>query len=266
MEIKIGNAISTAIKALNTAVYAVQNYSKDVELVLQESTHKLDPSVWDSIKQKAALKNEALKKAEIAEAEADSTIKKFRQLIAKKDLQAPPEVLERAKLNIQQLVDDMSKAKADFRMQAKSNDITHKYWNKVKAAREHFSRELETLFPNVDFKEQKFHVSEGELDVFMMHAVSKVLHYQKQIAEMETVYDAKLNSAIEHARRGGAELLTTEQICVELEKARRRLEIEFHEKVCIFPTVEQRFCHSNCIQFGSFYKRKSLIKNALFVY
>lgn len=233
LEKKIGEAISTAIKALNTAIYAIKNYSQDVEKVLDESTHHIDASIWNTIKEKGQLKEEALKLAGDAEIEANANIKKLRDLLNKKDFKAPPEIIERAKVNIQLLTEDLNKAKKQLEREVRSTDLTNKYWSKVKESREFFSKELETLFPNVNFQEQKLHITEGDLDVFMMHAVSKVLHYQKQIAELEIVQDARLKTAIEQARRGGAELLTDEQICHELEKTRRRLEIEFHDKVRI---------------------------------
>lgn len=237
LETKIGEAVSVAIKALNTAKYAIQNYNNSVEQVLLESTHRLDASVWNSIKEKGQLRGEALKKAEDAEAEANVHIKKLRELLNKKNFKAPAEIIERAKVNIQFLVEDLNKAKKQFQDEMKSIDLTNKYWSKVRESREHFAKELEVLFPNVNFDQKKLHINEGELDVFMMHAVTKVLHYQKQIAELETVHNARLDKAIEQARRGNAELLTTEQICAELEKERRKLEIEFHDKVYIFKFI-----------------------------
>lgn len=234
LETKIGLAVSTAIKALHKAKYAILNYNQDVEAVLDDSTHKLSPSVWNAIKEKGKNKADALKEAEDAEAEANDHIKQLRTLLNKKDFKAPPEVIERAKHNMQLLVEDLAKAKKEFENQVKSADLTNKYWNKVKESREFFAKELEILFPHTNFQEQKLDIKEDDLDIFLIHAVSKVLHYQKQIAELETVHDARLKSAIEQARRtGNFELLTTEQLCAELEKAKRRLEIEYHDKVTI---------------------------------
>lgn len=232
LETKIGSAVSTAIKALQKAKYAIQNYNRDVEDVLGESAHKLDKSVWNAIKEKGKLKAAALKEAEDAEVEANVNIKKLRELLNKKDFKAPTDIIDRAKANIQLLVDDLAKAKRAFEMELKSYDLTNKYWNKVKESREYFAKELETLFPTTNFEEQKLHINEGDLDIFLMHAVKKVLYYQRQIAELETIQDGKLKTALEQARRGGnVELLTSEQLSIELEKAKRKLELEYHDKV-----------------------------------
>lgn len=104
------------------------------------------------------------------------------------------------------------------------SDVSEKYWDKVRSARTHFADELETLFPTINFEEKKMHVDPSDFDLFVLHAYSNVLFYQKELAKLETVEHEKLQYALAQAKRGDTELLTKAQVECEVEKERRKLQ------------------------------------------
>lgn len=102
----------------------------------------------------------------------------------------------------------------------------------MEKARQHFSEELETLFPSIDLSKKRLSLSEEDLDLFVLHTYSNVLFYQKELAKMETVLQEKIHAALETARKSGSgEALSHAQICEALEQEKRRLTLCFQQKV-----------------------------------
>lgn len=133
--------------------------------------------------------------------------------------------------NIAKVQDDIENAKNEFETQQKLGSVAERYWNKVEKARQYFSEELESLFPNIDISKKKLSVTEDDIDLFILHTYSHVLFYQKELAKMETVMQERLQAAVEAAKRGGGEFLTTAQICEALEQEKRKLNLCFQQQV-----------------------------------
>lgn len=234
IEMKIGESASTAVQAYNSALYALKNYNLDVQRVIEDSVVDLDPKIWDSLKSKRETKDIAIKEAETRAAEAVQYINKLKILLNKKDFEASNTTKEQVKHNIQKVQEDITKAKKEFEQERKISDITDKYWSRVQQARKFFAEELETLFPTIKIEEKKLHVDASDFDLFVLHAFSNVLFYQKELAKLETISDAKLQQAIDGARRGGnTELLTKAQIQQQLEKEKRCIEDCYEKRVSV---------------------------------
>lgn len=112
--------------------------------------------------------------------------------------------------------------------------VAEKYWDKVEKARQYFSFELESLFPNIDISKKKLSITEEDLDLFILHTYAHVLFYQKELAKMETLMQEKLHEAVEAAKRGGGEFLTKAQVCEALEQEKRKLNLCFQQQVTFF--------------------------------
>lgn len=110
-------------------------------------------------------------------------------------------------------------------------NVAEKYWDKVDKARQYFSEELESLFPNIDLSKKTLTINEEDLDLFVLHTYAHVLFYQKELAKMETIMQEKLFNAVEAARRGGGEFLTNAQVCEALEQEKRKLNLCFQQQV-----------------------------------
>lgn len=62
--------------------------------------------------------------------------------------------------------------------------------------------------------------------------MSKVLFFQKELNRLDTLGNKRLQNAIDEAKRtGNVEPLTREQICQQLEKEKRALELQHNRKV-----------------------------------
>ncbi|XP_022918514.1 MICOS complex subunit Mic60 isoform X1 [Onthophagus taurus] len=229
IERDINNAASQAVKAYNTAIYALKNYMMDVDDFVENSVDKIDPSIWSSLKVKAIAKEEAITKAEDEAAVAMRNLKKLKDLITR-NASLTEDVKDQAIRNLNKVSEDIATAKRELEAEKKMSNIADKYWNKVSDARQTFADELKILFPNMDLSQKKIGISEGDLDLFIIQAMSKVMFYQKELYRMETLGDERLGKAVDAARKGGLEVLTTEQVCKEMDKSRRKIEEEFQKK------------------------------------
>lgn len=144
---------------------------------------------------------------------------------------ASPTTKDLIKTNIAKVQDDVMKAKKELETEQKSGSVTERYWDKVEKARNHFSTELESLFPRIDLSQKELRINEEDLDLFVLHTYANVLFYQKELAKMETIIQEKVRLAAEAARKGGGEPLTNAQICEALEQEKRRLSLCFQQEV-----------------------------------
>lgn len=133
--------------------------------------------------------------------------------------------------SITKVQDDIEKAKHELDTEQKLGKVAEKYWDKVEKARQYFSVELESLFPNIDITKKKLSVSEEDLDLFILHTYAHVLFYQKELAKMETILQEKLHDAVESAKKDGGEYLSKAQICEALEQEKRKLNLCFQQQV-----------------------------------
>lgn len=231
IERNVGDYASKAVQAYNKAVYALRNYNRDIQEVIEQTVDRLDPDLWASLRAKTLVKNKALDEAELAAAEALQYINKLKLLISKKEFEGSDSVKEQVKHNIQKVQDDINNAKKELEEEIKVSNITEKYWVKVEQARKHFAEELETLFPAVKIDERKLKIDEEDLDLFVLQAYSNVLFYQKELSKLETITDSKLQDALQAARKGDVETLTKAQLDLQLEKDRRRMQECFQLQV-----------------------------------
>lgn len=140
--------------------------------------------------------------------------------------------------SITKVQDDIEKAKHELENEQKLGQIAEKYWDKVEQARQYFSVELESLFPNIDISKKKLSITEEDVDLFVLHTYAHVLFYQKELAKMETIMQEKLRDAVEAAKKGGGEYLTKAQVCEALEQEKRKLNLCFQQQV-LFCVIER---------------------------
>lgn len=215
-------------------MYALRNYNRDIQEIIEQTVDRIDPDLWSSLRTKTLVKNKALEEAEIAAAEAIQYINKLKLLVSKKEFEGSESVKEQVRHNIQKVQDDINNAKKELEDERRVSNITEKYWAKVEEARKHFAQELEILFPSVKIEEKKLRIEPDDLDLFVLQAYSNVLFYQKELSKLETITDSKLKEALDAARKGDVEVLTKTQIEHQLEKDRRRMQECFQLQVRIY--------------------------------
>lgn len=231
IERNVGDYASKAVQSYNKAVFALRNYNRDIQEIIEQTVDRIEPELWQSLRTKTLVKNKALEEAEVAAAEALQYINKLKLLISKKEFEGTESVKEQVRHNIQKVQNDINNAKKELEDERKVSNITEKYWAKVEEARKHFAEELETLFPSVKIDEKKLKIDPDDLDLFVLQAYSNVLFYQKELSKLETITDQKLKDALDAARKGNTEVLTKAQLELQLEKDRRRMQECFQLQV-----------------------------------
>ncbi|CAH2009080.1 unnamed protein product [Acanthoscelides obtectus] len=133
------------------------------------------------------------------------------------------------KNNISKVQDDIVRARRDMENEIKKGSVAEKYWEKVEKARQHFAEELESMFPGIDLSKRQLHVDVEDLDLFVLHAYHNVIFYQKELSKMETIMQERVRQAVEAAKKGGGDPLTSAQICEAVEQEKRRLMLCFQQ-------------------------------------
>lgn len=230
LETQIGSLASEAVQAYNKAVTALQNYSSSVEIVIESSVEKLDPEIWNSLRQKTKAKDQTLQEAQKLYKQTQEHIQKLESILNRQNFNAPDVIKQQAVLNIARVQEDLSKAKEELDALNQNLNLTDKYWNKVEEARNHFIEEIEILFPGVNIHDRKLNLQGGELDLFILHAFSNVLFYQKELCKLQILEQQKVKVAVENARKGNQDLLVEAQIDQLVDKERKNLALDFQKK------------------------------------
>jgi mitofilin len=237
LEEKICEAATEAVNAYNKAIYDLRVYNQEVNSIIDQAIEKVPPPQWETLKAKTKEKNESIKLAEKKAGEAAQNVTKLKALLSKPNFEASAATKEMVNINVEKVQEDIEAARSQYEVEKRMGNVTDKYWEKVQKARQHFCEELESLFPAIDIYNKKMEVNETDLDLFILHAYSLVLYYQKELAKAETVAHEKLQVALETARKSGSgEPLNLAQICEALEEERRKLTLCFQKQVstCLY--------------------------------
>lgn len=130
-------------------------------------------------------RKKALQEAEKHALDALTSLKQMHSLIDDPEFVAPPAVKAVARRNVKKILDDVDEAKKKFQDELLSANITERYWNQVKTARETFNEELQILFPNINIHDKKLSVNEEAFDLFVLHMYNKVNFLQKELSKLE---------------------------------------------------------------------------------
>lgn len=150
----------------------------------------------------------------------------------KSDLKIPAESKDLLKTKVRSFLDNLEVAKKDVYNAIENSDLTEKYWKNIEAARNNFIKDVEELFPNVNFSQKKLELSKDEIDLFLVLAHSKILGLQKELQKIVSEGDLKLRRALDAIRGGeqSSEAIQA-QVQYEVEKLRREIELENQKKI-----------------------------------
>lgn len=90
---------------------------------------------------------------------------------------------------------------------------------------------MQALFPGIDLSSKKLDLSKDELDLFIIHAYSHVLAYQKELQKLQTEGETKLRRALETLRGDDQTEALKTQLEFHIEKQKRELAIENQKKI-----------------------------------
>ncbi|XP_014235461.1 MICOS complex subunit Mic60 isoform X2 [Trichogramma pretiosum] len=223
-----GELAKDAISGFQQAAVAVQDYNKDVLSVVENSDSKVGNQIWDKLKVASEKRKKALSEAEKKADEAVTTLKRLEKAVDDPKLEATQGQKTITKKNIRDILANVDKAKDKFDQEAANSNITERYWKNVKAAREQFNDELQILFPNMNINDKKFAVTEEAFDLFVLHMYHKVAFLQKELEKLQTVADAKIQTAL---KTEGDQDKIQQAIDNKVSKEKRNLQKEFDKKL-----------------------------------
>lgn len=221
-----------AVNAYHKALYNLKKFNQEVECIVDESIDQITTETWAAIKGKAREKDNSIKEAQERAETALAKASKLANLVTEPEFEATESSREILLTNIRKIQKDIEDSKQELHLESKQGSLAYKYWQQVQNARQHFSEELESLFPTIDLRSRELKINGEDLDLFLMHAYSHVLYYQKELAKMETLAQDKVAKAVESVRKGGGEALSAAQICEAVEQEKRKITL-CYQKQCL---------------------------------
>lgn len=234
IEEQLCEAAVAAIEGYQESIGLIRDYNQQVEKIIDHSFSRIDQTIWTDLKNKSELKDKQLKEAEKHADIAAKKLKTLEDLVKDESFEGSPEARATIKRAMDRYNEDIKLAKKQLQVEKEGANITDRYWYKVKEARNHFIEDLEVLFPGIDISKQKLTLSSCDLDLFLLHAFSHVLYYQKELFKLETVENFKMKVAMEKLASDPEFDVVQEHIREAIEKEKRALELDYQKKVKLF--------------------------------
>ncbi|KAG7200657.1 hypothetical protein KM043_001211 [Ampulex compressa] len=230
LETRCGELASKAIAAYHTATCAIQDYNQNVLKVVEGAGTEVSGIVWESLKEATEKRKQAVKEAEQHATEAAASLKRMYSLIDEPNFEAPSHMKSVARRNVKKILDDVDTAKSNYDKELQSGNLTERYWQRIKAARETFNEELRILFPDINIHDKKLALTEEAFDLFVLHMYHKVNNLQKELEKIRTVGESKIKAALRASGEQTSQERLDALICLEIEKEKQFLENEFSKK------------------------------------
>ncbi|XP_015110456.1 MICOS complex subunit Mic60 [Diachasma alloeum] len=234
LEAFCGEAATKAITAYQEATNAIHQYNQDVVKVVEGGSGapaNIGAPIWQRLKEATEKRKSATQEAERSATEAIQNLKRLATIVDDPQFDAPSVVKAAARRNVKKIIDDVDAAKNKYDAEERSANITERYWNKVKTARENFNEELQILFPNINIHDKNFSVNEEAFDIFVLHMYNRVNYLQKELDKLESVDSARLKAALKSSGDLASEEKLNELVCREVNKEKRILTQEFEKKL-----------------------------------
>lgn len=141
------------------------------------------------------------------------------------------EKLEAIRNKIKNFSNHINGVKDELFRNKDSASLSEKYWKKIESARNYYIDEIASIFPGLNLAEKQLQLSKDDLDVFLLHAYSHVLAYQKELQKIQLDGELKLKRAIDGLRGEDQNEALKSQLEYHLEKERRNFAIENQKKI-----------------------------------
>lgn len=231
LEKDIEVAAQIAVKEYAAAIKILNEYAEDVKAVVDRAIEQSDHSLWSVLKNKTASRDTAVEGAERTAQAAKAHIDKLEKHIRSVGKDVSPELIERTQRNILVITDQLNKSKDTLYNAKDSAKLSEKYWKKVEEARHYFMDQIQALFPGVDLATKNLHLSKDDIDLFILHAYSHVLAYQKELQKLNTEGEVRLRRALDALKGEDQVEATNRQLEYLLEKEKQSINIENQKKI-----------------------------------
>lgn len=139
--------------------------------------------------------------------------------------------IEAVRDKIKKLVDHIATVKDELYRHKDTASVSDKYWLNVEKARNYFIDEIESIFPGLSLADRTLNLSKEDLDLFILHAYTHVLAYQKELQRLQTDGELRLKRAIDSLRGDSDSEALRAQLEYHLEAERRKLAVENQKKI-----------------------------------
>lgn len=231
LEKDIEVAAQIAVKEYASAIKILNEYAEDVKAVVDRAIEQSDHSLWSVLKNKTTARDTAVESAERTAQAAKTHIDKLEKHIRSVGQSVAPELIEKTQRKILVITDQLNKSKDTLYNAKDSAKLSEKYWKKVEEARNYFVDQMQALFPGVDLSAKNLQLNKDDIDLFILHAYSHVLAYQKELQKLNTEGEVRLRRALDALRGEDQVEATNRQLDYLLEKEKQALNIENQKKI-----------------------------------
>ncbi|XP_060650069.1 MICOS complex subunit Mic60 [Drosophila nasuta] len=220
-----------AVKEYNTAIGVLKKFNDDVRNVVDKAVEHGETALWRTLKNRAGARDMAVTVAERAAREAQEKIERCELALSKIVTAQNQEKVEQVRSKIKKLVDHISQVKDELYKQKDTASVSDKYWRSVEQARSYFIDEIESIFPGLNLDDKKLNLSKEDLDLFILHAYSHVVAYQKELQRLQTDGELRLKRAIDSLKGDNSSSALRAQLDYHLEAEKRKLAVENQKKI-----------------------------------
>lgn len=231
LEKDIEVAAQIAVKEYQNAIKFLKEYAEDVKTVVDRVIDHSDHSLWSVLKNKTSARDTAVEAAERTAQAAQQHIDKLEKHIRTVGKNVAPEIIEKTQRNIAFIADQLNKSKDSLYEAKDSAKLSEKYWKKVEEARNYFVDQVQALFPGVDLSSKNLQLNKEDIDLFILHAYSHVLAYQKELQKLNAEGETRLRRALDALKGENQTEAVNRQIEYLLEKEKQALNIENQKKI-----------------------------------
>ncbi|XP_050338845.1 MICOS complex subunit Mic60 isoform X1 [Bactrocera neohumeralis] len=224
-------AAALAVKEYNKAITILKSFNNDVRKVVDDAIDNVDTSRWTSLRNKTSARDTSVATAENSAREAIDKIEKCEMALSKAVTSDNHEQITTIRKKIKTLVDHINHVKDELYQHKDLAAVSEKYWRNVEKARNYFVEEIESIFPGLNLADQKLNLSKEDLDLFIMHAYSHVLAYQKELQRLQTDGELRLKRVMDTFRGDNESDAVKAQLDYHLEAEKRKLALEQQKKI-----------------------------------
>ncbi|XP_052857264.1 MICOS complex subunit Mic60 isoform X1 [Drosophila gunungcola] len=231
LEKAIELAAQLAVKEYNSAISVLKGFNDDVRKVVDKAVENGENSLWTTLKNRASARDTAVATAERAAREAQEKIIACEIALSAAATAQNSKKVEAVRDKIKKLVDHIGNVKDELYRHKDTASVSDKYWRNVEKARNYFIDEIESIFPGLSLADKKLNLSKEDLDLFILHAYTHVLAYQKELQRLQTDGELRLKRAIDSVRGDNDSEALRAQLEYHLEAERRKLAVENQKKI-----------------------------------
>ncbi|KAH8342056.1 hypothetical protein KR059_010265 [Drosophila kikkawai] len=220
-----------AVKEYNNAISVLKGFNEDVRKVVDKAVENGENSVWTTLRNRAGARDTAVATAERAARQAQEKIVACEIALSAAATAENSKKVEAVRDKIKKLVDHIANVKDELYRHKDTASVSDKYWRSVEKARNYFIDEIESIFPGLSLADKKLNLSKEDLDLFILHAYTHVLAYQKELQRLQTDGELRLKRAIDSVRGDNDSEALRAQLEYHLEAERRKLAVESQKKI-----------------------------------